>query len=166
MWLLPAISLYFFLTTSTFSLFAGEIKIIDAESLKQTLSNSRNKITIVDFWATWCTPCKKQLPALSRIFTKYRGNGLSVIGVSMDFDKDKAKRFIGKLGIKYPVYLAAEDMAFNFDIQALPATFIYGKGGNLIKSHTGFINEDELIHIIEKMLNINNLVGSGHKATP
>lgn len=143
---------YLHFLSSTF-LFADGISKIDINEVEQAIGNPNNNIKIIDFWSTWCSPCQKQVKVLSRLYTKYRPLGISIIGISMDVDKKKVKEFINKQGIKYPIYLGDQNLAYSYNIQALPTTLIYNKDGILIKKEVGFTNADDLKNIIEKSTN-------------
>lgn len=132
--------------------FASTVETINTDLLKREISDSNSKVLIVDFWATWCSPCRKQLPVLSNIYEKYKAKGLSIIGIAMDYNMKNVKKFVRKSEIKYPVYLGNEDIGYLYKVRAIPTTHIYDIDGNLVKKHTGFLNEDELTQIIENIL--------------
>ncbi|ODS30355.1 MAG: putative thiol-disulfide oxidoreductase [Candidatus Scalindua rubra] len=135
-----------------YSLYANTIETVDVGFLENEITNSKSEVLIVDFWATFCAPCTKQAPVFSNIYKKYKSKGLSIIGVSFDFDKDRAEKFIKKLAIKYPIYLGNEDVGFQYDINSIPTTHIYDRDGNLVKRYVGLVGEDELTQIIEPLL--------------
>lgn len=148
--IIPLLLLSMLVNTSFSS--ASTIKNINIDSLKKEISNAKSSILIVDFWATWCSPCKKQLPILSNLYEKYRSRGLSIIGVAMDYNMKDVKKFVRKSDIRYPVYVGGEDIGFIYKLKAVPTTHIYDRNGNLVKKHTGFVNEEELTQIIENIL--------------
>lgn len=131
---------------------AGDIRMIGAVSLEKEIAYSKSKVLIVDFWATFCTPCKQQVPVYSLIQTKYRPDDVSIIGVSLDFDKNRAKNFVQVQEIKYPVFLGEEELGFHFNVNSLPTTHIYNDERKLVKSYVGLVGEDELTQTIEKLL--------------
>mgnify|MGYP001559803678 CR=1 FL=1 len=133
-------------------LFANTIEAVDAGFLESEITDSKSEVLIVDFWATYCAPCTKQASVFSNIYAKYKPKELSIIGVSFDFDKDKAVKFVNKLGIKYPVYLGNEDVSFHYDIRSIPTTLIYDSDRKLVQTHVGLVGEDELSQIIEGLL--------------
>lgn len=137
---------------TSFSVAGSTIETINTDSLKREISDTEGKIIIVDFWATWCSPCRKQTLILSNLYEKYRSKGVAIIGVAMDYNMKDVKEFVCKSEIKYPVYLGSEDIGFMYKVKAVPTTHIYDNNGNLVKKHTGFINEDELTQIIEDIL--------------
>ena len=133
-------------------LFANTIETVDVGFLENEITNSKSEVLIVDFWATFCSPCAEQAPVFSNIYKKYRSKGLAIIGVSFDFDKEKLQKFISKTEIKYPVYLGNEDVGFHYDIRSIPTTFIYDRDRKLVQNHVGLVGEDELSQIIEELL--------------
>lgn len=150
-----AICLSLFNALSLKPLHAKSVKIIDTDMLKKEIIDSKGEIIIVDFWATWCSPCRNQMPILSNIYEKYKSNGLSIVGVALDFDSEKVGKFVTNLRIKYPIYIAEEEVGFQYEINALPTMLIYNKDGNLMDKHVGFISKKELTKIIEDFLHIN-----------
>ena len=141
------------LALSSPSLYANnEVKPIDPDSLQTTISAAKDQIVIVDFWATWCSPCKKQVPVLSDLFEKYKAKGVTVIGVAMDYNLKDVRKFVNKSGIKYPVYMGDDDIGYVYKLKSVPTMHIYDKSGDLIEKHTGFINKDGLEQIIEAAL--------------
>lgn len=135
-----------------YSLCADTIDTVDAGFLENEITNSKSEVLIVDFWATFCAPCSKQAPVFSNIYKKYKSKGLSIIGVSFDFDREKLQKFIGKTEIRYPVYLGNEDVGFHYDIRSIPTMLIYDRDRNLVQNHVGLVGEDELSQIIENLL--------------
>ncbi|MBC8549280.1 MAG: TlpA family protein disulfide reductase [Candidatus Brocadiales bacterium] len=135
-------------------LIADTIEAVDVDSLKKEIADSKAEMLIVDFWATFCDHCRKQAPLFSNIYKKYKPEELSIIGVSFDFDKKKLKRFIDKTGIKFPVYLAEEDVSFHYNISSIPTMQIYDRDRNLVRSHIGIVDEEEITQTIESILRV------------
>ena len=133
--------------------FANKVEEVNPDSLKKVISAAYNsKVIIVDFWATWCTPCKQQLPVLSNLYKKYKSKGLSVFGVAMDFEIKDVSKFVSKSDIQYPVFHGNDDVGYVFKVKAIPTMHIYDGYGNLVKRHTGYMNEEELTRIIENII--------------
>ena len=145
-------SICLFVVLQTDLLFANTIDTVDSGFLESEITNSKSEVLIVDFWATFCAPCTKQAPVFSNIYKKYKSKGLSIIGISFDFDKEKLQKFINKTGIEYPVYLGNEDVGFHYDIRSIPTTHIYDRDRDLVQNHVGLVGEDELSQIIEGLL--------------
>ncbi len=130
------------------------IEAVDVNMLKKEIADSNAEMLIVDFWATFCNPCREQAPVFSNIYKKYETKGLSIIGVSFDFDKKKLEKFIDRTGIQYPVYLAEEDVSFYYNVKSIPTIQVYDRDRNLVQSHVGIVREEELTQTIEKHLRV------------
>ena len=144
------LTLFTFLTSSH----AGDsIKKITASELKAVLENNKGKVVILDLWATWCPPCRKEIPGFINLYNKYKGNGVEIIGIAFDENgTEVVPPFIKKMGINYPVYLDGGDIAHAYDLQAYPTTVIYGKDGEVANKHIGFVSEKEFDDEIGELL--------------
>jgi peroxiredoxin len=118
-----------------------ELKDMAGRTVK--LSDFKGKVILLDFWATWCPPCREEIPGLIELQKKFGDRGLVVIGVSLDDGGvDVVKPFINKLGINYPVLMGTEEVARKYgDIQAIPTTFIIDRAGNIAAGHEGLTDK-------------------------
>jgi thiol-disulfide isomerase/thioredoxin len=120
-----------------------DIRTADGRTIK--LSTYRGKVVVIDFWATWCPPCRQETPQLARIAKENRDRGLEVIGMHID-DRGKSspeaiRRFIENYGIDYTVGLATDDMFTSYlgrDDDTIPQTLVFGRDGRLIKHLIGY----------------------------
>ena len=103
---------------------------------------------LLDFWATWCSPCKEYFPHLERMHNKYEDNGLSIIGINEDGPRNKRKirSFLRSLNISFPILIdeTAEVMS-DYGVYSLPTWFLIAKDGSIIKIHKGYIRGDEIL---------------------
>lgn len=135
---------------------AGDsIKKITAAELKSVLENNKGKVVIVDLWATWCPPCRKEIPGFINLYNKYQGKGVEILGIAFDENGLEAvPPFIRKMGINYPVYIDGGDIAQAYDLHAYPTTIIYGKDGKEASKHIGYVSEkafdDEISALLKK----------------
>ena len=103
---------------------------------------------LLDFWATWCKPCKEYFPHLEALHLEFEGKGLTILGISEDGPRNKRKirSFLRSQHITFPILLdeTAEVMS-DYSVFSLPTWFLIGKDGNIVKTHRGYTTGDELI---------------------
>lgn len=118
-------------------------------------ANLQGKVFLVNFWATWCPPCRKEIPSLVKIQEKYRDKGLVVVGISMDEGgRSMVGKFLDKQGVNYPVIIGDSSMAKGFGgVIGVPASFLVDRKGELIWRFDGYASEDQLRVELEKLLN-------------
>ena len=106
------------------------------------------KLTILDFWATWCKPCVKSIPENLKIATEFANDGVAVIGVNEDSPRNlsKVRPFANSLGINYTVILDPDqDIMSELAVSVLPTFIILNPEGKIVYTHEGFISGDEII---------------------
>ncbi|MEM6280121.1 MAG: TlpA disulfide reductase family protein [Verrucomicrobiota bacterium] len=117
------------------------------------LSAMRDKVILVDFWATWCAPCLAALPHLLETYEAFQGDGFEVIGISLDENREELARFVEENSIPWPQYFDAlggdNELAQRFGIRKIPATFLVGKGGKIVAAD---LDGEELTAAIKKEL--------------
>jgi peroxiredoxin len=97
------------------------------------LSDYRGKIVLLNFWATFCTPCRMEMPSLQAISIKYQDDDIIVVAVSVDQGREKAvKKWIKKMKLEFPIALEGGSAGDVYEVSALPVTFIIDKEGQLI----------------------------------
>lgn len=107
---------------------------------KITLSDLRGKVVILDFWATWCPPCKAAIPKLIELYNKYQNQGVIVIGIALD-EKDKVIKLVQEMGINYPVLFDDQVTSKNYEIQSIPTLFVIDQKGKQVHKEIGFSEE-------------------------
>jgi thiol-disulfide isomerase/thioredoxin len=134
---------------------APEWSLKDMDGKTVGSADFKGKVVILDFWATWCAPCRAEIPDFIALQKQYAKQGLVVIGASVDEGgADVVKPFAQKLGMNYPVVLAdAKTQAAFGGIEAVPMTFIIDRAGRLVKEHMGFVDKDEFENEIKLLLN-------------
>ena len=140
----------FAISTNTHA--SDTVKKIKLSELKAVLESYKGKVVILDLWATWCPPCRKEIPGFINLYNKYQGK-VEILGIAFDENgTEVVPSFIKKMGINYPVYLDGGDIAQAYDLQAYPTTVIYGKDGKVANKHVGFIAEKEFDDEIGELL--------------
>lgn len=123
-------------------------KSFTLESLEQnkeiSLEDFKGKPIVVNFWATWCGPCKQEMPFFEETWKEYKDKGVVFIGIDVMDDKESAQQFIEKLGISYTnLYDPSGKTSNSYGVVALPATFFIDKDGNIAVKHYGsFLGKD------------------------
>jgi thiol-disulfide isomerase/thioredoxin len=129
-----------------------ELQGLDGKAVHST--DFKGKVVILDFWATWCPPCRAEIPGLIELQKKYAAQGLAVVGVSVDEAGLKTvKAFSDKNGINYPVVLTDNKIVDAYGgIDGLPTTFIIDRNGHIVKQHLGFTAQAEFEEEITPLL--------------
>lgn len=126
----------------------------DGKQLK--LSDYRGKVVIVDFWATWCPPCRRGIPDLIALKNEYGSKGLEIIGVSTDTDsKDEVVPFMKQMGINYPVVYGNMGVYQQYGgIEAIPTSFVIDQKGKIVESYQGLMPKSTYEEHINKLLGL------------
>ena len=113
------------------------LRTMDGPNLR--LHEQRGRVVMVNFWATWCGPCRQEMPHLSRLHDKYRAAGFVLLGVNVDDDVGKAAALAAKLGVTFPVLLDTDKaVSKRYDMSAMPATVLIDKDGRVRFLHRGY----------------------------
>jgi len=116
-----------------------DIVFSDVEGGAFNLAELKGNVVLINFWATFCDPCRKEMPELNELFKKNKRNDFKIIGVSVDTDKQKALKFARSLGVEYPIYFGTQnDIATLGERKALPTNLILDREGRKAAGYTGF----------------------------
>ena len=115
---------------------------LDAPSQSFTLSSLRGKVVYVDFWASWCVPCRLSMPTLDSLYRENGSRGFVVVGVNKDVSGDDAQKFMKKVPVTFALVADAQDAAAKaFDVKAMPSGYLVDRKGIVRKVHRGFTPE-------------------------
>jgi peroxiredoxin len=113
------------------------LRTLDGPALR--LAEQRGQVVLVNFWASWCAPCKVEMPHLNALADKYRHTGVVLVGINIDDDPKKAAAEARKLGIRFPVLLDTDKTASKaYKLEAMPTTVLVDRDGQVRHVHQGY----------------------------
>ena len=133
---------------------ASDFTLTNLNGKTVTLSDFKDKVIILDFWATHCPPCIQEIPDFVKLYNKYKNKGLVVIGISLDRGGAAGvKRFCQNKGVNYPIVIGNYEVTKNYGgIRYIPTTFIIDKNRNIVKKFIGYTSIDAFESEIKKLL--------------
>jgi peroxiredoxin len=114
------------------------LRTMDGPNMR--LQEQRGRVVMVNFWATWCGPCRQEMPQLNRLYEKYRASGFVLMGVNVDDDTRNAASVAAKLGVKFPVLLDTDKTVSRaYDLSTMPSTVLIDRDGKVRYVHRGYL---------------------------
>ena len=120
------------------------------------LARHHGRVVIVDFWASWCKPCRQSIPWLNSLRERYGARGLTIIGVNVDAERGDAERFLRDVPIAFEIVFDPKgDLARRFSVQGMPASYVFDRTGKMVQTHLGFrdAKKNEREAALEALLN-------------
>lgn len=131
---------------------AASLKTLDVKGLDEVVAANKGKAIMLNFFATWCPPCRKEIPDLVKVHEKYADKGVVIIGLSVDEDKNAVPGFLQNLGVNYSAYMADSSVARAFGISSIPFNVFINKKGNVVLAGSGLVEHKDLVEIFDKLL--------------
>lgn len=117
------------------------------------LSDHKGKPVLINFFASWCLPCREEMPVLEKIVRRYRSEGVVFLGIAVDDTEEKMKDFIKRYGVTFPVGLdKTAEIQKSYNLYGIPTTYFIDKDGIINYSHSGAVTEELLKHELDKLL--------------
>jgi thiol-disulfide isomerase/thioredoxin len=131
-----------------------DVGYTDTSGVAYTREALAGKVVLVNFWATWCHPCQAEIPALSKIYDKYKSKGVVFLGVLTDsVDSNQLLNFQSDHNMSYPIVRATRQLMASYEEpSSLPTTFVYGRGGKQMFSRIGALRESELDSLVAQLV--------------
>ena len=131
----------------------GAAAVPQVKSLTGAPIDTAGKVVVVNFWATWCVPCIQEIPSFNKLHKEFGGQGVAVVGVSMDEEgAERIEPFLKKHPMEYTVALGSPEMNQQYKLDSLPVTLVFDRSGKQVKRFEGFLKEDALQAAIKQAL--------------
>jgi peroxiredoxin len=146
---------------------APDFELVSLDGQKVKLSDYRGKAVLLNFWATWCPPCKVEMPWFVDLQNKYAKDGLVVLGVAMDdSEPQKISEFAHEMGVNYQVLLGTDKVSDDYgDVQYLPTTFYINREGKIVQKAAGLFDRKQVEDDVKKALSAGNGLAAEHNRT-
>lgn len=131
---------------------AESLKVVDTPEVIKLINSGKGKVTVVNFWASWCPPCREEMPDLKKTRAAYSDDELLLLGVSVDENAAAADKAVKEFELNYPVVRAERDVYETFAIQSIPRLLVYNTKGELIVDHVGPVTFEDLKKLIDEVL--------------
>ncbi len=115
-----------------------EFQLKDLTGKEVRLSGLKGKVVLLNFWATWCGPCRSEMPSMQRLYAQLKGQGLEILAVDLQEDKATVARFVKELGLTFPVLLdTAGSVGTQYGARAIPTTYLFDRKGFIFARMVG-----------------------------
>lgn len=128
------------------------IQSISGQQVLDLVKASKGKLVFVNFFATWCPPCREELPELISLRKSFPEDKVVIVSVSLDTERAKLESFVPKMHFNYPVYIARPDVGEMFGIDSIPFNLLYDKNGKLVAGGAGMVEKAELQEAMNELL--------------
>lgn len=132
---------------------AIDFTLVGIDGTNYALSDQKGHVVLVDFWATWCPPCREEIPHLIKLHETYAEKGVVIWGVGLD-EELKLRAFADEHAISYPILVGDQSIGQDYGVQGIPTTFIFDKQNRIAFKHVGFSPgmEEQFVKEIEQLL--------------
>lgn len=126
---------------------ARDFTLKDSNGVTVSLAQMKGQVVLLNFWASWCGPCREELPALNALHKQFKGQAFSVLGVNIDKNTASAIRLLQHIPVQFPILMDTQnEVAQLYEVKTIPTTFIIDRAGRLRFMHLGFRQGGELLY--------------------
>ena len=138
--LFPVFAVLFFLSIATAKdlIEAPDFTLKDLDNKEVTLSDYKGKVVFIDFWATWCPPCRMSIPAVEELYEKFKDEDVVVFGINMESDPDKVRSFAEENDMQYKILMRDQKVGRYYGVRGIPAFYIINQEGKVSDKYVGF----------------------------
>lgn len=134
-----------FIFSLLLSLFSISSQANTLKDFETQLAQYKGKVVYVDFWASWCVPCRKSFPWMNEMQTKYAEQDFTVLSVNLDAQQSLAEEFLTEVKADFPIFYDAKGkVAKAFKLKGMPSSFIVNKAGEIVSAHVGFTESKKM----------------------
>ena len=117
------------------------------------LSDYEGKVVVINFWATWCPPCRAEIPDFVKFYNENKEKGLVIIGIALEQSASDVRRMVESLNMTYPVALSDGSVERRYGgFRGIPTTFVIARDGTIARKHTGMMNAEQLASLLDGLL--------------
>jgi peroxiredoxin len=122
---------------------APDFRLKTIEGREVSLSDYRGKVVLINFWATWCPPCREEMPLFQRVYEKYKDRGFEILAISTDDYVEPVKKFVKEYKLSFPILYDDKNVVGLYEVQGLPTSFLIDRDGKIVKVRLGKYKEIE-----------------------
>ncbi len=131
---------------------APDFELVDLDGNRHNLSDYKGQGVFLNFWGTWCAPCKKEMPAMGRQYQVFKDQGVQILAVNIAESELKVKRFADQYGMVFPTLIDTNKSVMRaYNVKPLPTTLLINPNGKIIKIITGEMSEDDIKGYMEEI---------------
>lgn len=132
---------------------ADDLPVLNNSALQEMIQKNAGKVVMLNFFATWCPPCRAEIPEIVKLRNSYPESKLLIIGLSVDQTQAPVPSFLKQTGVNYPVFMADPSITDAYGISSVPHNAFFDPKGKLVISEPGIANESVLNEVVSKLLN-------------
>jgi len=145
--LMACISMFMLTTVHAETEMAPNFTLKSRSGKNIKLSELRGQVVLVNFWASWCGPCRQEMPVLEKLYKKYRALGFVVLGINVDDDPAQAESLLKMINVSFPILFDSDKkISEKYKITAMPSSFFVDRDGKLRSEHKGYLPEYDLLY--------------------